>query len=116
MHSVWDGSLLYTKCERSFNKDERKYAANFLHRLNTEPWKSKMQQWMKCRGGFNNCPNEWANEVAKVSCQDAYANTRTGDVLLEPYYTSKIGIAEEMIARGGVRLALILNHVWPSTD
>eukprot|EP01080_Neovahlkampfia_damariscottae_P005658 gene5658-9474_t len=113
LHSVWDGSLLYTKAERNFGRDERRYLGDFLNRLKSEPWRSKMKEWMSCRGGINQCPIQWANENAKISCKDAYGNVRNGDVLADAYYTEKIGIAEEMIARGGVRLALILNHVWP---
>jgi hypothetical protein len=112
LHAVWDGSLLYHRTEKDFGGSEARYLAELLRKLKTEPWLSKIRQWTNCPGGLDNCLVSWANEIAKISCNDVYKGVNNGDVLGDAYYQQKIGIAEELIARGGIRLALILNKVW----
>ncbi|KAF4689562.1 hypothetical protein FOZ60_001541 [Perkinsus olseni] len=80
----------------------------------------KIPMWIAdCEtNGLDECVNTMAEESALIACGDSYRHVNgdeieSGDVLPMEYYDDRIQVVEEQLAKGGVRFAWIMNHVFP---
>jgi len=120
LHSVWDTSLITTRVSEDFGGDANKYVNYLVDKIRTD-WKSLAATWQNCNSTDDStvysCPNEWANESAKLACEYAYTDQNGKEIpngfkLGAPYYDFVKDIVDEQLAKGGVRLAATLNKIW----
>jgi len=75
--------------------------------------------WQSCSGGAIACPDDYADGSVQMACNYAYVeadgstHVPNNFALGDPYYNRNIPIVYEQLAKGGVRLAAILNRIWP---
>jgi len=121
LHSVWDTSLISTRVTSDFGGDAAKYVNYLVDKIRTD-WKSLAAVWESCNATtadsiIYSCPNEWAQESAKLACEYSYTD-QNGNVipngfnLQTPYFDFVKDIVDMQLAKGGVRLAATLNKIW----
>ena len=92
LHGVWDTELIAHR-----RRNDRQYLGELERQI-------KQRGWETTETGS---PAQWAMEshaLAKVALLPA------GAVVDEPYFRAQIAVAEERLARGGLRLAAWLNR------
>lgn len=93
LHTVWDSRLIGRR-----SLDDRAYL-DVLQKLILE------KRWGSAPAGT---PAQWAEQSFKLAKQ---ALVTTGTNIDEGYYRRHIGVIDERLALGGVRLAAVLNRV-----
>lgn len=141
LHAAWDTSLVVEAIadfeppaagrprrhvpEPPVFHDWKVLATSLQQRLAAE-WKNASAQW---REPMNNSRSEAslrqglsvvANETAALGCGYAYtrpngARVKSGDVLDRAYYLRAKPVVEEQLAKGGVRLAMLLSEALDSS-
>ena len=100
LHSLWDKGLIEKRA-----KPWQQYAADLRGGITASQrtaWKASMTA------------ADWATESYRLAVTHAY-QAGNGDTLGQPYFDENIAIVEQQLAKGGVRLAAILNDVFPAT-
>ncbi|EER20697.1 conserved hypothetical protein [Perkinsus marinus ATCC 50983] len=138
LHFVWDFSLL-----DQWEMD--RYAGDYIMQREDVPQRDRTRFWSTlvasigeklqkggeyadqvdswladCEHDFDQCLNDMVDTDAQLSCQLAYTNVDgtpvvNGSVLPREYYDTRIATVEEQIAKGGVRLAWLLNTILPAS-
>ncbi|KAF4728830.1 hypothetical protein FOZ63_025412, partial [Perkinsus olseni] len=81
----------------------------------------QVDSWLAdCKHDFDQCLNDMVETDAQLSCELAYTNVDgtpvvEGSVLPRQYYDTRIATVEEQLAKGGVRLAWLLNTILPAS-
>jgi hypothetical protein len=92
LHRVWDSELIktqgltYTQMATEYNHPKRKLARQWRH----------------------DSPEQWLFESYQLS-QKQYAEAPADANLDQQYYTSHIGVVDQRLQQGGIRLAEVLN-------
>jgi len=112
LHAIWDTPLVLDR-EKAFNSNEQQYADWLLTQIRGD-WKSKAAAWATCANGATECADAWAVESVKLACSNAYVDQNgnkieNGFSLTSGYFTFNQDVIDEQLAKGGVRLAHILN-------
>ncbi|XP_073042190.1 endonuclease 1 [Primulina eburnea] len=114
LHHVWDREIILTAAADYYGKDinllQQDIKRNFTHGI----WSDDVSSWMDCTDLFP-CVNKYASESINIACQSGYKGVESGDTLSEKYFNSRMSIVMKRIAQGGVRLAMILNHIFGDT-
>jgi len=92
LHSVWDGRLIAHR-----NLDDRAYLAALQKLIVDKRWGSQPP----------GTPAEWADQSWRLGKEALVA---PGTNIDEGYYRRHIGVVDERLALGGVRLAAVLNR------
>lgn len=92
LHSVWDGRLIAHR-----NLDDRAYLAALQQLIVEKRWGSQPA----------GTPAEWAEQSWRLGKEALVA---PGTNIDEGYYRRHIGVVDERLALGGVRLAAVLNR------
>lgn len=95
LHSVWDSDLI-----EHTGRSEQEYVAYLQQQIPAHRWQERA-------GGS---PEDWANESLRLARQ-AWVND-AGSVD-EAYYKTNISTVDERLALAGLRLARILNEIFP---
>ncbi|KAL8160199.1 hypothetical protein V2J09_001736 [Rumex salicifolius] len=74
-------------------------------------WAKDVPSWMDC-DDLNDCVNKYATESVKIACRQAYKGVKSGVILSDKYFNSRLPFVMKRIAQGGIRLAMILNDVF----
>ena len=100
LHSIWDSTII-----RRLGSDE----AEIAQHLNQGITPLQKKQWQKGR------PREWAWESHLLAVRVAYRALPAGSPkrLDEDYLAQAAAVAEEQLAKAGIRLAALINQVWP---
>ena len=100
LHSVWDSTII-----RRLGSDE----AEIAQHLNQAITASQKKQWQKGR------PREWAWESHLLAVRVAYGALPAGSPkrLSKDYLAQAAAVGEEQLAKAGIRLAAMINQVWP---
>ncbi len=100
LHSIWDSTII-----RRLGSDE----AEIAQHLNQGITPLQKKQWQKGR------PREWAWESHLLAVRAAYGALPAGSPkrLDEDYLAQAAAVAEEQLAKAGIRLAAVINQVWP---
>jgi len=119
LHAVWDTALVVDRL-KSFNGDQTQYA-NYLLKLLQGDWKTKAKDWATCASGEPQCADDWAVESIQIACTHAYVDQngnviKSGDSLTSGYFTFNSDIIDQQLAKGGVRLAKVLNDELTADD
>ena len=100
LHSIWDSTII-----RRLGSDE----AEIAQHLNQGITPLQKKQWRQGR------PREWAWESHLLAVRVAYGALPAGSPkrLDEDYLAQAAAVAEEQLAKAGIRLAALINQVWP---
>jgi len=120
LHHVWDNNMIEKRIKDSFGGN----AANFASYLSAKvkgDWAAQAKQWSQCKTKkpFNSCSTEWAQNAISLACKYAYVEAdgttriQDGFNLQQAYFDRNMPVIEQQLAKGGVRLATILNSIAP---
>ncbi|KAG0580117.1 hypothetical protein M758_4G149600 [Ceratodon purpureus] len=111
LHNVWDTEFVEKALKEKFNSDPTVMADSILNNI-TDQWASEVDSWGLCRNNKLACPDTYATEGINLACRWAYKGATPGTTLGDSYYISRFPIVERSLAKGGVRLAAILNGIF----
>jgi len=119
LHSVWDSGIMDKRLHDSFGNSYNSYLGYMMQQLSTT-WRSSIDDWSYCSTPEPNldCATQWATEAVKLACSYSYvlADGVTpvphGFQLGDDYHNRNYPIVEEQLAKGGVRLANVLNRLF----
>lgn len=120
LHAVWDAGIIANRITTSFAGDQDSYVTYLLKQI-AGPWAANATEWASCTTpGSSTCVNEWANESAGLACTKAYVDQTGAHIasdfsLGSAYYKFTLPVVEMQLAKGGVRLANLLNNIWPAS-
>ncbi len=103
LHRVWDSDLL---------EHSKRSQADYVRTLEARITPALAADWSQ------GTIEDWANESLKIA-RGAYTQPevagelRSGAKLSQPYYEANLPIAEQRIEQAGVRLAVVLNAIFP---
>jgi hypothetical protein len=120
LHHVWDTSILLKRMNENYSGDQDAMAAALTKHVQTD-WAPLAQQWTTCNNTAPHgaCSDQWGMESVTLACGYAYVDTdgqthlTDGFELGDGYYLRTSPIVEQQLAKGGVRLAAILNSLFP---
>ena len=95
LHSLWDSKLI----------DHQGLSVAEMAKQYDKATPAEIKQWQ------NNEPMQWLWESYQISSK-LYAEVEKDNKLGEDYYQTHIGIIEQRIDQGGIRLAGILNDIY----
>jgi len=118
LHSLWDTGMLVQHITDQFHTQ-----ANYTSWLVAQcqgPWSNLVSSWMSCRvpGQYSACSSEWAVESIKLACTNAYVDVdgkthlKTPFSLGIPYLNRQYPVFEQQIAKAGIRMANVINHIF----
>jgi len=116
LHSLWDSGIVSRRISTDFAGKIDAYTSYLMSQIATQ-WQSQQKEWLHCDNGHFPCPAQWANETVPVACQSCYTDTKgnailNGFQLADPYFQANKLVVDNQLAKGGVRLAAILNQIW----
>jgi len=119
LHAIWDTALVVDRM-KAFSNNEQQYTDWLLTQINGA-WKSKAAGWATCANGASECADDWAVESVGLACTHAYVDQNgnkipNGFSLTSGYFTFNSDVIDEQLAKGGVRLAHVLNIVLAASD
>nr|BDG75442.1 S1/P1 nuclease [Drosera adelae] len=111
LHHVWDSDIISTE-EKDFYSESVDNLVAAISQNITGDWSTSVQGWETCSGGQPPCPALYANESAHAACDWAYRGVTDGSTLGDDYFYSRYPIVNWQLAKGGVRLAAVLNNIF----
>jgi len=119
LHSIWDTYIIQERLVNDFGNDQAKWTANLENLLSTK-YAANVSEWLSCAASptpYNDCSDAWAVVSAQLACEYAYVEAdgvthiENGFKLGQDYYQRNIGLVEQLIIQGGVRLGAVLNTI-----
>jgi len=107
LHSLWDSGLSNRRIDELGDMDDLE--SEVQSKMQTI-WSNLVPLWESCNIG---CERDMAEESAYDACEYGYQDLEPGDSLGDSYYEPNIDIFEMKLAQYAVRLAAILNQIWP---
>jgi len=119
LHSVWDTPLVQMRIDNDFSGDQDSYTNYLVSEIGGD-WSSNATAWAKCPTNTTVCPNTWATESVELACSNAYTDQDGNQIqddfdLGDDYYNFNQDVIDMQLARGGVRLANMLNDALSSS-
>lgn len=123
LHSIWDWDIPMRIVNLNHDRSSDKWVNSLINDIKNGRW-SKQDgnaidnvEWSKCANGgrFGNkrlCPEEWVPEIGMKACSVCYPGAHNGANLGDDYYLKSVDTMNEMIAKGGYRLAMLLNAAF----
>lgn len=108
LHHVWDDEIIYRAVSTLYGSDIQAFRDDIAANITD----NDAMQWGSCDGNYIACPDIYAKESVNAACTWAYKDASSGSYLGDNYFNSRLPIVEQRIARGGVRLASILNNLF----
>jgi len=120
LHSLWDSGVINKRLSDDFSRSAAKWLSWLQGQLKGA-WSSKINGWKRCQSSAPSsaCSSDWASESIGLACSNAYVNSdgkthlATGFKLDDAYYNRNIPVIEQQVAKGGIRLANVLNSIAP---
>jgi hypothetical protein len=114
LHSTWDSQMIYTY-EETLGTNESTNWELMGDKLSNAISSSEEKSWGKYTGKTS--VNTWGSESVADACSKAYKDTsgnwiKSGAIITEKYYSSRIVTVKERLSQGGVRLAILLNKAF----
>ncbi|KAJ6771991.1 ENDONUCLEASE 2 [Salix koriyanagi] len=111
LHHIWDADIIETAEERFYNSNVDDLI-DAVQKNITNDWAYLIPRWETCSLNKTACPDIYASEGIKASCDWAYKGATEGTVLEDDYFLSRLPIVKLRLAQGGVRLAATLNRIF----
>ncbi|KAL9248731.1 Endonuclease 2-like protein [Drosera capensis] len=115
LHHVWDTSMIYSE-EDDFYNQSVDGLVSAINQNMTGVWSNLVQSWQICSGSSLPCPSVYANESISAACQWAYPDATAGSNLGDDYFYSRYPIVNVQLAKGGTRLAALLNYIFSGSS
>jgi len=123
LHEVWDTLIITERMNNDFQGNATLYL-NYLLEQIQGAWSNDAFGWTQCISPtpYNDCAVDWASESIVAACDYSYVEAdgkthiKTGFDLGDPYYSRNMPIIEMQLAKGGVRLANVLNAIFPTNN
>jgi len=121
LHDVWDTHIIDELIAKNFGGNSTALPAFLLQQIQSGAYENNATMWQQCadKTTDNACSPEWAMESVGFACNYSYveADGKTHiqnnfDLQID-YYERNFPIVELQLAKGGVRLANVLNLIWP---
>jgi len=121
LHEIWDTSIVVERINDDFGGNQTEYLTYLITQIQGE-WSNQAFGWSTCStpSKYSDCSVDWAVESIGAACQYSYVEAdgkthiKTGFSLGDPYYDRTMPIVELQIAKAGVRLATVLNALFPN--
>jgi len=121
LHDVWDTHIIDEIISKDFKGNSTELPAYLLQQILSGTYEKMAAGWRSCQSSTpdNACAPQWANESVVLACNYSYVEadgkTHIADHfdLETDYYDRNWPIVELQLAKGGVRLANVLNLIWP---
>jgi len=132
LHAVWDTNMIQKNVDDNFAGNLSAYQISLLTRIYKGDFQPLVPGWESCNGSSSSssssvseddvylpCSDQWAQESIELACSNAYVEAdgvtaiKNGFNLQIDYYQRNIPIIDFQIAKAGVRLAYVLNQVFP---
>lgn len=115
LHEMWDTWMIKERMTKDFSNSDANYAQYLVNQVNGD-WKSNASDWAS-----DTNVDDWGSESAGLACTYAYTDNNgnhieSGFVLGDDYYNFAIPVIDMQLAKGGVRLATVLNQVLGSSS
>jgi len=126
LHSVWDGLILGKRFKEGFDQSFDRFLTHLLTRIDSQ-WSAESESWAACpapnrfiiqqdvesKDDYKNpvCPEAWAVSANRLNCKKVWVGYYDNVDLRDEYFDSTYGVVEQQLAMGGMRLALVLNHI-----
>lgn len=128
LHGVWDYDIIQKHMSDSCGSvTSQKCLTQYEEELIANISDNDVAKWSACVTEDNsndwilNCANLWATESLADACKWSYRDANGDDIafksgtkLADPYYTTRIPIVNDRLSKGGVRLAAVLNKLFPA--
>ncbi|KAF4689270.1 hypothetical protein FOZ60_001809 [Perkinsus olseni] len=133
LHKAWEEKILdemegalypesYVQQDASGSADRMKFwrvSSNLLGADLDQRYAGKVPSWLaECtHHGINACIDKMLTESADLACRVAYRHIdgrdiQTNDGLTREYYTSRVGVLQEQLAKAAARLAWIMDYAF----
>ncbi|KAF4727582.1 hypothetical protein FOZ62_005370 [Perkinsus olseni] len=133
LHKAWEEKILdemegalypgsYVQQDASGSADRMKFwrvSSNLLGADLDQRYAGKVPSWLaECtHHGINACIDKMLTESANLACRVAYRHIdgrdiQTNDGLTREYYTSRVGVLQEQLAKAAARLAWIMDYAF----
>ncbi|CAF3619849.1 unnamed protein product [Rotaria sordida] len=121
LHALWDQLMIERRILLDFQNDENKYY-DYLFNLLQTTYAHNISQWSKCpsdeESHYVACSTVWINENIELNCAYIYRDEDNKPMnisyefrLGETYYNTRIGILEQRLIQGSVRLSGVINKI-----
>ncbi|CAM6097326.1 unnamed protein product [Calypogeia fissa] len=111
LHHIWDNEFIARARDYLYDSD-LSALKDALFRNITTTWLKDTADWAQCPDGALVCPDLIADESIILACKWAYRNATPGTTLQDDYFYSRLPIVNQQLAKGGVRLAAVLNRIF----
>lgn len=108
LHHVWDNMIIESALKTFYGKDLTAMI-QAIQRNITDAFVDEVSQ-ENCNSTV--CPDPYASESVSFACKYAYRNATPGSTLGDDYFYSRWPVVESRLAKGGVRLATLLNRIF----
>jgi len=125
LHQVWDEDMIEKRINDDYQGDNSTYLQYFMDRMQSGDWASQVSGWQACPeddpSDIHACSQSWASQSVTYACSTAYVDQTGAKIeddfdLENPYYEFAYPVAELQIARGGVRLANVVNAIFAKSE
>jgi hypothetical protein len=121
LHEIWDTYIIDALVLSQFGGNFSALPDYLLQQIQSGAYESDVGQWLECADSTpdNACSPEWAMESVGFACNYSYVEAdgvthiANNFELESDYYYRNYPIVELQLAKGGVRLANVLNQIWP---
>jgi len=121
LHDVWDTHIIDELLSKDFKGNSTALPAYLLKQIQSGTYMHNVTTWQQCPDSTpdNACSPEWASESVGFACNysyveaDGHTHIANNFDLKTDYYDRNYPIVELQLAKGGVRLANVLNLIWP---
>jgi len=121
LHDVWDTHIIDELISKNFGGNSTELPAYLLQQIQSGTYQGDVAQWKQCADSApdNACSPDWAMESVGFACNYSYVEAdgkthiENNFKLESDYYDRNYPIVELQLAKGGVRLANVLNFIWP---
>jgi len=120
LHSVWDTGIIMRRINNDFAGDQDSYAS-YIGQQISGPWSGMVPQWIQCNSSapMDACSDQWGSEAIELACAYSYVDSdgvthmEDGFLIEDPYYNRNLPIIEQQLAKAAVRMAHVMDKVWP---
>nr|WGJ83495.1 endonuclease 1 [Lilium hybrid cultivar] len=111
LHHVWDREIILTALADYYGKDMDAFQKDLTKNITRGIWSDDLSSWVDCKD-LSSCTTKYATESISLACKWGYKGVTQGETLSDDYFSSRMPVVMKRIAQGGVRLGMLLNHVF----
>ncbi|KAG8893889.1 hypothetical protein FRB99_001651 [Tulasnella sp. 403] len=112
--NVWDTDMVEELAGKDNIENLNAWTQKIVGEINNGIYASSLSSWVSCADvhGIQNCALQWSQDANAKLCAFVMNPVPGPDDDLETYYEGAAPIIQEQVAKGGVRLAALLNNIY----